>query len=213
MYSSFVIPKSAGALAAAEAPQRAAVIASSIAFAVREQKAAAAQWLRNHDRALGELGEQAATPLSIILDNVRSAPNVGNIFRMAEAARVTHLYTCGITPSPPESKLLKTAMGAAAYVRHSHRPNTLEVVRELQAAGVAVWAVETTERSVTLWEAQLTQPCALVFGNELIGVDVDVCDACDGMVRVPMLGVKNSLNVATCASVLVWEALRQWRED
>ena len=214
IYSSFVLPKSEGALANAEQPQRAASIASSIGFMLRERRAARASWLRSHDRAMGEAAARApATPLTIVLDNLRSAENVGNIFRAAEACRAARVYCCGTTPTPPQPRVLKTAVGAAAYVAHTHEPSTLETVRALRADGVHVWAVETTEDAVSLFDddaAPLPSPLALVFGNELVGVDVDVMAACERTVSVPMLGVKNSLNVATCASILMWEALRQW---
>ena len=212
-YTSFVLPKSAGALANVEKPQRAATIASSIGFLVREHRAAQAEWLRNHDRALSESEALAPPhPLTLVLDNVRSAANVGNMFRAAEAARIERVICCGITPTPPDEKLLKTAMGSAAHVPHSHEPTTLAVVRRLQAEGVAVWAAETTARSVAYHDAALPQPLALVMGNELIGVDTEVVDACDGVVAVPTYGLKNSLNVATASTVLMWEALRQWRD-
>ena len=197
MYTSFVFPKSPGALATAEKPQRAASIASSIFFLVREQRAAAQEWLRNHDRSLSVADAQSAPhhPLYIVLDNLRSAANVGNIFRAAEAARVTEVFTCGITPTPPDSKLLKTAVGAAEYVRHSHVASTAQVVATLQAHGVAVWAVETTQGARLYTDGHMPTPLALVFGNEVIGVDTDVLRSCDAVVEIPMHGVKNSLNV------------------
>jgi len=211
MYTSFVLPKSSGALASAERPQRAATIASSIAFLVREMRAAKQDWLRNHDRALKEVASLPARhPMTLVLDNVRSAANVGNIFRAAEAARIDHIVLCGITPAPPDAKVLKTALGAAQYVPFSAAPNTLQVVKDLQARGVAVYGVETTELSTAHWATPMPQPVALVFGNELIGIDTEVLRQCDELVCVPVHGVKNSLNIATCASVLMWEALRQW---
>ena len=209
-YNSFVYPKSEGAWANAEKPQRAATIAQQICFFVREQRASTAEWLRNHDRALTSAASLPTHPLHLVLDNVRSAANVGNILRAAEAARVVQVFHCGITPVPPDPKVLKTAMGAADYVRHEHSGSTLAVVRELQAAGIAVWACETSSRSADLQNASLPQPLALVLGNELIGVDTHVLEAVDGIVEIPCFGVKNSLNVATAASVVMWEALRQW---
>ena len=211
-YLSFVYPKNEGALANAEKPGRHVTIARSIAFLVREQRADEADWLRNHDRAVSEVAAATRHPLHLVLDNVRSAPNVGNLYRAAEAARITRIHACGITPTPPDKKLLKTAMGAAEYVPHRHDGSTLRVVRELQAAGVAVWACETSERSVDLQRAVLPQPLALVLGNELIGVDTEVLAIADGIVEIPCYGVKNSLNVATAGSIVMWEALRQWRE-
>lgn len=214
-YTSFVHPRSAGALANAEKPQRAATIANSVAFLLKEQRAAADEWLCNHDRALSELPPAPPHPLVVVLDNVRSAANTGNMLRAAEAARVQHVYCCGMTPTPPDAKVLKTAVGAAAYVPHSHAGSTLEVVRALKADGVTVWAAETTARSVRYDARALRpwpRPLAIVFGNELIGVDTEVQHECDALVCLPCHGVKNSLNVATAASIFMWEALRQWDE-
>jgi len=120
------------------------------------------------------------------------------------------VHCCGITPTPPDAKVLKTALGAAAYVPHSHHDNTLALVRELQAKGVTVWAAETTSRSELYSEVSWPQPLAIVMGNELIGVDTQVQECCDKLVMLPTHGIKNSLNVATACSVLLWEALRQW---
>eukprot|EP00555_Chaetoceros_dichaeta_P014163 CAMPEP_0198253172 /NCGR_PEP_ID=MMETSP1447-20131203/3617_1 /TAXON_ID=420782 /ORGANISM="Chaetoceros dichaeta, Strain CCMP1751" /LENGTH=328 /DNA_ID=CAMNT_0043938719 /DNA_START=1 /DNA_END=987 /DNA_ORIENTATION=+ len=218
-YTSFLLPKSQGAFAIAESPQRAVVVANNISFLLREHKSHQQEWLRNHDRSLAEVNDlfkdqpHQRTPLILILDNIRSAHNVGNILRAAEAARVTNVFLCGITPTPPNPKVLKTALSSAAYVPHQHVGSTMEVVRELQGKGVAVWGVETTSNSQSLWTMEMTQPLALVFGNEVVGVHADVLEECDGLVSVPMLGVKNSLNVATCASIVMWEALRQWEVE
>lgn len=215
-YNSFVYPKNAGALANAEKPGRISTIAQSICFLHREQKAQRADWLRNHDRTLSELETSigARHPLSLVLDNVRSAENVGSLLRAAEAARAERVYCCGITPTPPHKAVLKTAMGAAEYVPFEHQPSTLSAVRALQAKGVAVWAAETCPgRSVDLRHAALPSPLALVLGNELIGVDTEVLAACDGVVEIPLFGVKNSLNVATAGAVVIFEALRQWEPE
>mmetsp|Transcript_13196 Transcript_13196/g.33820 ORF Transcript_13196/g.33820 Transcript_13196/m.33820 type:complete len:317 (+) Transcript_13196:8-958(+) len=212
-YLSFVYPKSDGALANAEKPGRHATIAQSIAFLIREHRAEKAAWLRNHDRAVAEVSGLRKHPLHLVLDNVRSAHNVGNLYRAAEAARIECVHACGITPTPPEPKLLKTAMGAAEYVPHRHDGSTLRVVKELQASGVAVWACETSERSCDLRDVELPQPLALVLGNELIGVDTEVLKIADGIVEIPCFGVKNSLNVATAGSVVMWEAIRQWHSQ
>ena len=140
-YTSFVHPRNRAAFADAERPHRASSIARDIASTLREARATRDVWLRNHDRALDELPPSvAATPLSLVLDNLRSAENVGAIFRAAEAAGLQHVYCCGITPVPPHPRLLKTALGSAERVRHSHRPTTLPLVRELRAQGVTVWA-------------------------------------------------------------------------
>lgn len=210
-YSSFILPKSAGALAVADSPTRASVVANNISFYMREHKSHQEEWLRNHDRSLAETQSTPRQPLYILLDNVRSAANVGNILRAAETARVTQVILCGITPGPPNKKVMKTAVGAAEYVPFEQAPSALEAVRSLQSRGVSVFGVETTSKSTPMWETDFPAPLALVFGNELVGVHADVLQECDGLVCIPTNGVKNSLNVATCASIVVWEALRQWQ--
>ena len=210
-YNSFVFPKSEAALWNAEKPGRLATIAQSIVFLVKEQKADRAAWLRNHDKAVAEtelLGPRH--PLHLVLDNIRSAHNVGNLLRASEAARLERVHLCGITPTPPHPSLLKTAMGTAEYVPHAHESSTLRAVRRLKADGVSVWACETTEGAVDLREAVLPRPLALVLGNELIGVDTEVLAECDGVLSIPMFGRKNSLNVGQAGAVAMWEALRQW---
>ncbi|KAL3914358.1 MAG: hypothetical protein SGPRY_007656 [Prymnesium sp.] len=194
-------------------PSRAAQIAHTIAQQVREVRASKQTWLRNHDRALSE-GEASLShiePLHLVLDNLRSAENVGTIFRCAEAARCAHVHLCGFSPCPPHAGVLKTALGAAEYVRHSHSPSTLHAVRKLQSQGVAVWACETTDQAQQHWECSFPKPLALVLGNESTGVDVAVLEACDAVVQIPLFGFKNSLNVACASSVMMWEVLRQWK--
>uniref|UniRef100_A0A7S4FC99 tRNA/rRNA methyltransferase SpoU type domain-containing protein n=1 Tax=Chrysotila carterae TaxID=13221 RepID=A0A7S4FC99_CHRCT len=211
MYNSFVLPKSESALAQAELPSRAANIANNIAFMMRENRANKAEWLRNHDAALGEAGQLPTHPLILVLDNVRSAANVGNVIRCAEAARVQHVYACGMTPTPPNAQLLKTAVGSAEYVSCRYYPNTMQAIEELKLSGYTIWGVETTSESTIYCDQAYPQPLALVFGNEIIGIDTAVLRMCDSLICVPTYGIKNSLNVATCASILIWEAVRHMR--
>eukprot|EP00980_Cylindrotheca_fusiformis_P002036 scaffold449_cov138-Cylindrotheca_fusiformis.AAC.12 len=219
-YNSFMLPKSKGALAMANQPQRAAVVANNISFLLREHRSHQQDWLRNHDRSLQEAEEAKHTATShpqivLILDDVRSAHNVGNILRAAEASRCKQVILCGsMTPSPPHPKVLKTALGAAEYVRYQTGISTLQAVQNLKADGYRILGIETTSRSKPLWQASFFpehgEKVAVIFGNELVGVDIPVLEQCDELVSVPTHGVKNSLNVATCASIIIWEALRQW---
>ncbi len=215
-YSSFIIPKSEGALAMAEQPKRVEVVANSIAFLIKEYKSHQEEWLRNHDKALEEIDAGERNPITLILDNVRSAPNVGNILRAAEAAKCKSVFLCGsMTPSPPHPKILKTAMGAAEYVPYEKVGSTLQAIKALKERNVKVIGVETTSKSIPLWkssfyEKDYDEQVAFVFGNEMIGVDVACLEECDELIALPTHGVKNSLNVATCVSVVIWEALRQW---
>jgi tRNA G18 (ribose-2'-O)-methylase SpoU len=213
-YSSFVLPKSKGALAVAESPTRALVVANNVYFLLQEQEAHEAEWLRNHDDVSrnDEAHQQPREPLYIVLDNVRSAANIGNILRTCEAAHIMQVCLCGsMTPSPPHNRqLLKTAMGAAEYVPFSTYSSTLACIQELKQKGVTVVGVETTSNSTYLYHTNMPQPCAVVFGNELVGIHPQVMKQCDGLVCIPTRGVKNSLNVASCASIVMYEVLRQW---
>jgi len=223
-YSSFVLPKSKGALAMANQPRRAAVAANNIAFLLKEHRSHQEEWLRNHDRALEEINQTERNPITLILDNVRSAHNVGNIIRAAEASKCESVLLCGsMTPSPPHPKVLKTALGSAEYVPYEKHGSTLQAIKNLKEKNIKVIGVETTSRSVPLWKCSFfdtnrgsdekrmqDRHVAFVFGNEMIGVDTDCLKECDALIALPTHGVKNSLNVATCVSVVIWEALRQW---
>mmetsp|Transcript_24261 Transcript_24261/g.52331 ORF Transcript_24261/g.52331 Transcript_24261/m.52331 type:complete len:574 (-) Transcript_24261:204-1925(-) len=223
-YNSFLLPKSAGALAVTQSPTRPRVVANNISFLVREYRADQEQWLRNVDRNRGADASQSLAkasdndkhPITIILDNIRSAHNVGNILRLAEAAGVDSVRLCGMTPRPPHPKVLKTAMGAAEYVslgEDKDAASTLQTVLDLKANGYKVYGVETTENAISLWNTPIpdddTEAIAYVFGNELIGVDVQVLRECDGIICLPTYGNKNSLNVATCVGIIVWDTLRK----
>ena len=211
-YTSFLLPKSPGAFAVTQTPTRASTVANNISFLIREYQSHQEEWLRNHDRTLAEAAGHPRQPLTLVLDNLRSAANVGNILRAAETANIENVVMAGITPSPPHPSVLKTAVGAAEYVPFESVPSTLEAVRDLQKQGVTVVGVETTSRSIPLWDMDFTtmSPVALVLGNEMVGVDVSVLNACDTWVCIPTRGVKNSLNVGNCAAIVMWEVLRQW---
>ena len=149
-------------------------------------------------------------PLVVVLDNLRSAFNVGAIFRTCEAARVSHLYLCGITPYPPNEKLERPALGTTFRVPWSHHRETVPLIRRLRAQGTAVWAAEITPEAQSLRSVIWGPNLALVLGHETVGVDAAVLREVDGTVEIPMYGQKNSLNVATSAGILLFEALRQW---
>lgn len=168
--------------------------------------------VRSHDRdmALSEYVELSKFPVTLVLDNLRSAFNVGSIFRTADTTRLESVVTCGYTAHPPHPRLDKTALGTIDYVHTRHQESTLEAVTALQAQGVAVWALETTSASRSYTDVAFPRPVALVLGNEALGVQPEVLDQCDALVQVPVFGYKNSLNVACTAAVVVYEILRQW---
>lgn len=149
-------------------------------------------------------------PLRLVLDNLRSAFNVGSIFRTAEGAGVEQILLCGISPYPPNPKLEKTARGATSLVPWVHHTDTMEAVRSLRSNGFALAALELTDRSVDYRSLPYPKPIALILGHEVAGVTRPVLEKVDWIVEVPLRGNKNSLNVATTCGIVVFEILRQW---
>jgi tRNA(Leu) C34 or U34 (ribose-2'-O)-methylase TrmL len=150
-------------------------------------------------------------PVSVLLDNVRSLYNVGAFFRTADGAAVEKLYLCGITGRPPKAGIAKTALGAQEVVAWEHHPDALEALARLRESGYELVTVDTSLRAVDLFDWRPRFPVCVIFGHEVEGVRPEVAERCDTHVRVPMLGRKHSLNVATCGGVVVYELLRQWR--
>jgi len=146
-------------------------------------------------------------PLYIILDNLRSAFNVGSIFRLCDAMRVSGLFLCGYTASPPHVKLEKTSLGTINYVPWRKFPSTIDAVRFLKEQNIPVWAAETTSASVPYDKAGYPSPLGIVFGNEALGVSAEVLSLCDGLVEIPLQGFKNSINVAASCAVIGFAAL------
>lgn len=149
----------------------------------------------------------AKNPLYIILDNLRSAFNVGAIFRTCDAMRVSGLFLCGYTAFPPHVKLQKTSLGTIDYVPWKRFENTLEAVEYLQMQKIPVWAAETTSKSKPFYSLQYPSSLGLVFGNEALGVSRDVLERCDDLIEIPLYGFKNSLNVATSCAVIGFKVL------
>lgn len=148
--------------------------------------------------------------LFVVLDNVRSLNNVGSVFRTSDAFGVRKIFLCGITGTPPDREIHKTALGAELSINWQYKDNCLELVRQLMKEKVNVFAVEQTSNSSTLKNAfnNIEGPIALVFGNEVNGVDQDIIDICNGSIEIPQLGSKHSLNVSVSLGVVLWEFLR-----
>jgi 23S rRNA (guanosine2251-2'-O)-methyltransferase len=157
-----------------------------------------------------QLAPLPRNPVHVVLDNIRSAFNVGSIFRTADAGAAAHLYLCGMTAYPPNAKLAKTALGAMDYVPWTHHWDTRDALDRLQAEGIPVVAVELAEHAVSHFEYAWPQPVAIVFGNEVYGIRPDVLERCDAAVCIPMAGYKNTINVATAFGVVLFEILRRW---
>lgn len=149
-------------------------------------------------------------PLIMVLDNIRSLHNVGSVLRTADAFRIEAVYMCGITATPPSPEIHKTALGAEDSVRWQYYTDTLQAVRELQAQGYTVLAVEQVEGSLQLGHFSFTpgKRYALVMGNEVKGVQQSVVDACDQALEIPQYGTKHSMNVSVTAGIVIWEVER-----
>ena len=153
----------------------------------------------------------AALPVTLVLDRLRSAHNVGNIFRLAEALRAERVITCGYTATPPHPKLAKTARGCDLLVPCEHYESAALAVQALRAAGYWICALETAVGAAAVWDVTFRFPAALLFGNEALGVSTAALLPCDAVACLPALGVKNSINVGNCAAVALYEAWRQWQ--
>jgi len=149
-------------------------------------------------------------PVSVILDNLRSAFNVGSIIRTADCVRAEKIHFCGYTAHPPHAKLEKTALGAMPYVPWEYHESATQVMEQIRGTGRPVIALETTNQSHGLWEYAFPLPCTLVLGNEALGVSGHVLEMADDIVEIPMMGFKNSVNVAVAFGIAVYEIQRQY---
>lgn len=158
--------------------------------------------------------QAAKTPIILILDHVRSMNNVGSVFRTADAFLVEKIILCGYTPQPPHRDIQKTALGATETVQWEHAADTLTAVRNLQQAGCLVYAVEQAEQSMMLhrFVPEPGKTIALVFGNEVEGVQQEVVSACDGCIEIPQFGTKHSFNIAVSAGIVVWEVFTKLQQ-
>jgi 23S rRNA (guanosine2251-2'-O)-methyltransferase len=150
-------------------------------------------------------------PVSVLLDNVRSGYNVGAFFRTADAVGLEKLYLCGITGKPPNAEIRKTALGAEETVAWEHTWDAAGIVRELRGREVEIVAIETSVHAVDLFDWRPRFPVCLIFGHEVEGVGEELSAMCDRHIRIPMLGRKHSLNVATAGGVVLFELLRKYR--
>lgn len=159
-----------------------------------------------------EFKAQQKFPIIVILNDIRSLNNIGSFFRTADAFNVEKIYLCGITANPPHRDIQKTALGATETVEWEFRRSIIDLVHELKEKGITICSVEQTEKTTLLQEVpQLKeQKFALVFGNEVNGVDQTVIDASDYIIEIPQFGTKHSLNVSVCAGVVMWEFAKKY---
>ena len=161
-------------------------------------------------KSINEFRQSEKLPLVVVLDNVRSLHNIGSIFRTCDAFLVETVYLCGISATPPHKEIHKTALGAEESVAWKYFETTMQATDDLQANGYAVWGVEQTHNSISLeqFSVALEKRYALVFGNEVRGIEQYVLDHCEGCIEIPQFGTKHSFNVSVSAGIVLWEWYR-----
>ncbi|MEP0711516.1 RNA methyltransferase [Algoriphagus sp.] len=156
-----------------------------------------------------EYKEMDKSPIVLVLDNVRSLNNVGSAFRTGDAFGVEKIYLCGITGSPPHRDIQKTALGATESVEWEYCLSTMLAMEKLKASDYQICALEQVDRSVMLndFAPEKGKKYALVFGNEVFGVEEEVLNACDAVLEIPQLGTKHSLNISVSLGIAVWDLM------
>jgi tRNA G18 (ribose-2'-O)-methylase SpoU len=150
-------------------------------------------------------------PVTIVLDNIRSCHNIGSVFRTADALLIEKIFLCGFTATPPNKEIHKTALDAEKSVEWEYIKETGEAVQRLKSSGYKIFAVEQVENSIPLtgFNLQKGVRIALVFGNEVRGVQQSVINQCDGAIEIPQYGTKHSFNISVSAGIVLWEVTKR----
>jgi len=153
------------------------------------------------------------TPLLVVLDNIRSLNNIGSVFRTCDAFAIEKVYLCGITAQPPHNDINKTALGATESVAWEYATDVLTIINKLKADGVKIIAIEQAENSVALQDLELAknQKYAVIFGNEVKGIQQSLVNAADYCVEIPQVGTKHSLNISVSCGVVLWDLFKKIR--
>ncbi|HMG82222.1 MAG TPA: RNA methyltransferase [Ferruginibacter sp.] len=161
-------------------------------------------------KSVDEFKRSEKIPVIVVMDNIRSMHNVGSVFRTADAFLLEAIYLCGYTAQPPHRDINKTALGATETVTWKHFETTIEAVKALQQNGYKVYAIEQVESSISLenFSIRADEKTAVVFGNEVEGVQQEVIALCEGCIEIPQLGMKHSLNISVAAGIVLWEIVR-----
>lgn len=162
-------------------------------------------------KSIEQFREHQKSSFVIILDNIRSQANVGSVFRTADAFLVERICLCGITSTPPNREIRKTALGATDSVSWTYYKSTMEAVTGLKEGGYIIIGIEQVENSAELQDfvPEKDKKYALVFGNEVYGVDQAVIDNCDACIEIPQFGTKHSFNIAVSAGIVMWELYKK----
>jgi tRNA G18 (ribose-2'-O)-methylase SpoU len=164
--------------------------------------------------SVDEYKEITKTPITVVLDNIRSCNNIGSVFRTSDALLIEKVILCGITATPPNKDIHKTALDAEMSVPWEYFAETEDAVQLLKAGGYRVFAVEQVENSILLpdFTPEKDQKLALVFGNEVKGVQQSVVNSCDGAIEIPQYGTKHSFNISVSAGIVLWDLVYKLRK-
>ena len=164
-------------------------------------------------KSIEDFKQSEKTPLILVLDDIRSLHNIGSVFRTADAFLIEKIYLCGITATPPNKEIHKTALGATETVAWEHAKDVLEVIDNLKKDKVTVLAIEQVESAVFLQDftVEKDKKYALVFGNEVYGVSQEAVALCDGCIEIPQLGTKHSLNISVSTGIVVWDLFKKMK--
>ncbi|MEZ4853580.1 RNA methyltransferase [Flavobacterium sp.] len=151
------------------------------------------------------------TPIIVVLDDIRSLHNIGSVFRSSDAFLIEKIYLCGITATPPNKEIHKTALGATETVTWEYQENVLDVIHRLKNEQVKVFSIEQTENAIMLnnFQVETNKRYALIFGNEVKGVSQEAIDLSDGVIEIPQLGSKHSLNISVSAGIVIWDLFQK----
>jgi len=150
------------------------------------------------------------TPITIVLDNVRSALNVGSIFRTADAFLIENIILCGITACPPNKDIRKAALGSTDSVKWEFFKNTIDAVSKLKAEGYHIIGIEQADKSTMLHDISFQKkPIAIIMGNEVSGVSQAVINVCNAVIEIPQFGTKHSLNISVTTGIVIWDLWKQ----
>ena len=166
-------------------------------------------------KSVEDFKQSDKTPIILILDDIRSLHNIGSVFRTADAFLIEKIYLCGITATPPNKEIHKTALGATETVTWEHHKNVLEVIENLKSEEILVYAIEQVENAIFLdnFQPDNSKKHALVFGNEVYGVSQEAVKLCDGTIEIPQLGTKHSLNISVSAGIVVWDLFQKMNKS
>jgi tRNA G18 (ribose-2'-O)-methylase SpoU len=158
-------------------------------------------------KTIADFKQAQKTPLIIILDDIRSLHNIGSVFRTADAFLIEKIYLCGITAIPPNKEIHKTALGATDTVTWEYQNNVLDVIHNLKKEEVEIYAIEQVVNAIFLDDFKVTaqKKYALIFGNEVFGVNQEAIKLCDGAIEIPQLGTKHSLNISVSTGIVIWD--------